>query len=335
MMPIEAWPSRSETTLGWTPPLSNRVACAWAHRRGSAVAGRRTLRVGRLEEPHELAEGVARPVADRPAVSEAGCLELEGRESFQAAPALVQDLHLRTLHAWRHSRVGGTRADELKANRMAQRGMDDAVMLSHRARRESRVELLRVVSLKVQAAQLVELVIAQCRYHVPLDHVAVRLVRTGAEVMASVIGVPAAQELGHAEIGGLDVRAGLELVEALAEHLLGVALGTAHALVLPAALAVRITTELDDQLPHIAAGTDLALGRPGDGALAETIIGLYKTELIRRPGPWKGSDDVECATLKWLDWFSIAACWSRSATSRRPSTRPPTGRLRPVKTLID
>src|SRR5665811_48431 len=89
-MPIEAWPSRSETTLGWTPPLSNRVACAWAHRRGSAVAGRRTLRVGRLEAPHELAEGVARPVADRPAVREAGCLELEGRESFQAAPALVQ-----------------------------------------------------------------------------------------------------------------------------------------------------------------------------------------------------------------------------------------------------
>ena len=40
------------------------------------------------------------------------------------------------------------------------------------------------------------------------------------------------------------------------------------------------------------------------GALAETIIGLYKTELIRRHGPGKSSDDVEYATLEWLDLFS-------------------------------
>ncbi len=39
-------------------------------------------------------------------------------------------------------------------------------------------------------------------------------------------------------------------------------------------------------------------------ALAETIIGLYKTELIRRGGPWKGIDDVEYATLEWVDWFN-------------------------------
>ena len=39
-------------------------------------------------------------------------------------------------------------------------------------------------------------------------------------------------------------------------------------------------------------------------ALAETIIGLYKTELIRRQGPWKGIDDVEYATLEWVDWFN-------------------------------
>lgn len=36
----------------------------------------------------------------------------------------------------------------------------------------------------------------------------------------------------------------------------------------------------------------------------ETIIGLYKTELIRRRGPWKGIDDVEYATLEWVDWFN-------------------------------
>jgi putative transposase len=41
-----------------------------------------------------------------------------------------------------------------------------------------------------------------------------------------------------------------------------------------------------------------------DNALAETIIGLYKTELIRRRGPWKGLDEVEYATLEWGDWFN-------------------------------
>jgi putative transposase len=41
-----------------------------------------------------------------------------------------------------------------------------------------------------------------------------------------------------------------------------------------------------------------------DNALAETIIGLYKTELIRRRGPWRGLDDVEYATLEWVDWFN-------------------------------
>jgi putative transposase len=38
--------------------------------------------------------------------------------------------------------------------------------------------------------------------------------------------------------------------------------------------------------------------------LAETIVGLYKTELIRRRGPWKGLDQVEYATLAWVDWFN-------------------------------
>jgi transposase InsO family protein len=41
-----------------------------------------------------------------------------------------------------------------------------------------------------------------------------------------------------------------------------------------------------------------------DNALAETIIGLYKTELIRRRGPWKGLDEVEYATLERVDWFN-------------------------------
>ena len=42
----------------------------------------------------------------------------------------------------------------------------------------------------------------------------------------------------------------------------------------------------------------------GYNALAETINGLYKTEVIRRRGPWKTNEEVEYATLEWVDWFN-------------------------------
>ncbi len=41
-----------------------------------------------------------------------------------------------------------------------------------------------------------------------------------------------------------------------------------------------------------------------DNALAETIIGLYKTEVIHRRGPWKTRESVELATLEWVSWFN-------------------------------
>ena len=53
-------------------------------------------------------------------------------------------------------------------------------------------------------------------------------------------------------------------------------------------------------------------GDSDDNALAETIIGLYKTELIRRRGPWKGIDDVEFDTLEWV----VAREWRRPAPIR-------------------
>ena len=55
------------------------------------------------------------------------------------------------------------------------------------------------------------------------------------------------------------------------------------------------------------AGAVTSVGSRGDSydnALVETIIGLYKTELIRRRGPWNGLDQVEYATLEWADWFN-------------------------------
>jgi putative transposase len=41
-----------------------------------------------------------------------------------------------------------------------------------------------------------------------------------------------------------------------------------------------------------------------DNAMAESIIGLFKTEVIRQSGPWKSVEAVEFATLQWGDWFN-------------------------------
>jgi transposase InsO family protein len=47
-----------------------------------------------------------------------------------------------------------------------------------------------------------------------------------------------------------------------------------------------------------------SVGDSYDNALAETINGLYKTEVIRKCGPWRNIDAVEYDTLEWVDWFS-------------------------------
>jgi transposase InsO family protein len=61
-------------------------------------------------------------------------------------------------------------------------------------------------------------------------------------------------------------------------------------------------------IPRLAeAGIEPSVGSRGhsyDNALAETIIGLFKTEVIRQPGPWRGHEDVEFATLKWVWWLN-------------------------------
>ena len=47
-----------------------------------------------------------------------------------------------------------------------------------------------------------------------------------------------------------------------------------------------------------------SVGDSYDNALAETINGLYKTEVIRHRGPWCNIDNVEFATLEWMGWFN-------------------------------
>jgi len=66
-------------------------------------------------------------------------------------------------------------------------------------------------------------------------------------------------------------------------------------------LSIRYTERLAE------AGVESSVGSTGDSfdnALAETINGLYKTEIIHRRGPWRTVDDVEYATLEWVDWFN-------------------------------
>ena len=66
-------------------------------------------------------------------------------------------------------------------------------------------------------------------------------------------------------------------------------------------LSMRYTDRLGD------AGIAPSVGSRGDSydnALAESIIGLFKTEVIQRNGPWRHLEAVEFATLEWVDWFN-------------------------------
>jgi transposase InsO family protein len=66
-------------------------------------------------------------------------------------------------------------------------------------------------------------------------------------------------------------------------------------------LSIRYTERLGE------AGIEPSVGSKGDSfdnALAESVIGLFKTEVIRRRGPWRNVEDVEFATLEWVWWFN-------------------------------
>ena len=65
--------------------------------------------------------------------------------------------------------------------------------------------------------------------------------------------------------------------------------------------SIRYTERLLDAGVRASIGT---VGDSHDNALAETVNGLYKTELVYWQGPWRGADDLELATLTWVDWFN-------------------------------
>lgn len=66
-------------------------------------------------------------------------------------------------------------------------------------------------------------------------------------------------------------------------------------------LSIRYTERLAE------AGIEPSVGSVRDSydnALAETINGLFKAEVIHRRGPWRSFDALECAALEWVDWFN-------------------------------
>jgi transposase InsO family protein len=66
-------------------------------------------------------------------------------------------------------------------------------------------------------------------------------------------------------------------------------------------LSVRYTERLAE------AGAVTSVGSRGDSydnALAESVNALYKAKVVRRRGPWKGLEDLEFATMEWVDWFN-------------------------------
>jgi len=66
-------------------------------------------------------------------------------------------------------------------------------------------------------------------------------------------------------------------------------------------LSIRYTERLAEAGIEPSVGT---VGDSYDNALAESMIGLFKTEVIRCQGPWRGIDAVEFATLRWVAWFN-------------------------------
>lgn len=66
-------------------------------------------------------------------------------------------------------------------------------------------------------------------------------------------------------------------------------------------LSIRYTERLADVQAVVSVGSR---GDSYDNALAETVIGLFKTEVIKKRAPWRTVDEVELATARWVDWWN-------------------------------
>ena len=87
----------------------------------------------------------------------------------------------------------------------------------------------------------------------------------------------------------------------------------------PVESAQYVSIEYTERLAE--AGIEPSVGSVGDSydnALAETINGLYKAEVIHRRGPWRSFEAVEYATLEWVDWSTTGASSRPLAISHPP-----------------
>ena len=87
--------------------------------------------------------------------------------------------------------------------------------------------------------------------------------------------------------------------------MIGVPVMAAASCIAPTGAFSNVSIKYSERLAE--AGIEPSVGSVGDSydnALAETINGLYKAEVIHRRGPWRNFEAVELATLEWVDWFN-------------------------------
>ena len=104
---------------------------------------------------------------------------------------------------------------------------------------------------------------------------------------------------------------------------------------------IRLNTDAGSEYLSIRYGAELAaagiapsvgsVGDSYDNALAESIIGLYKTEVTGHLGPWETPAQVEAATSEWAGWYNTARVMRRTGGHRRPSTSRPGGTARSAR----
>lgn len=67
-------------------------------------------------------------------------------------------------------------------------------------------------------------------------------------------------------------------------------------------LSIRYTERLADEQAVVSVGSR---GDSYDNALAESVIGLFKTEVVKKQGPWRSFEQLELGTARWVDWPSL------------------------------
>ena len=66
-------------------------------------------------------------------------------------------------------------------------------------------------------------------------------------------------------------------------------------------LSIRYTERLADEQAVVSVGSR---GDSYDNALAESVIGLFKTEVVKKQGPWRSVEQLELATARWVEWYN-------------------------------